>query len=151
MTYPNTREDYLYFLEIPTRWIDNDVYQHVNNAYFYAFFDTVIGHFLIHEGGLNYQEDRVVGFAVESSCRYLRPVAFPDIVEAGLCVTKIGNSSVRYEIGLFTAGIIKPAAVGYFVHVFVDRHQQNQPTPIPTNIRNALHTIYKEQQKTTEV
>ena len=137
------RENYLYFLEIPTRWIDNDLYQHVNNVHYYAFFDTVIGRFLMEEGGLDYGQDSVVAFAVENGCRYLRPLAFPDVVEAGLRVTKIGNTSVHYEIGLFTAGHDAPAATGHFVHVFVDRHNDGKSTPIPAKIRAALTQIHR--------
>ena len=136
------RENYPYFLEIPTRWIDNDLYQHVNNVHYYAFFDTVIGRFLMEEGGMDYRQDDVVAFAVENGCRYLRPLSFPDVVEAGLRVTKIGNSSVRYEIGLFTASYDEPAAIGYFVHVFVSRQEGGKSTSIPAKIRTAMEQIY---------
>ncbi len=139
-----TRDNYFYFLNIPTRWIDNDLYQHVNNVHYYAFFDTVIGRFLMDEGGLDYREDAVVGFAVENGCRYLRPLAFPDIVEAGLRVTKIGNSSVRYEVALFTAGHESPAATGHFTHVFVNRHEGGKAAPIPPKIRAALAKIHQD-------
>ncbi len=138
-----TRNNYPYFLDIPTRWLDNDLYQHVNNVHYYAFFDTVIGRFLMDVGGLDYRQDAVVGFAVENGCRYKRPLAFPDIVEAGLRVTKIGNSSARYEVGLFTAGHDSPAATGYFVHVFVNRFEGNAAAPIPPKIRAALTKIYQ--------
>ena len=140
------RENYPYFLEIPTRWIDNDLYKHVNNVHYYAFFDTVIGRFLMEEGGLDYRQDSIVAFAVENGCRYLRPLALPDVVEAGLRVRKIGTSSVRYEIGLFTAGHDMPAATGYFVHVFVDRHNGGKSTPIPPKIRSALARIHRPTQ-----
>lgn len=135
------RENYLYFLSIPTRWIDNDLYQHVNNVHFYAFFDTVIGQYLTQVGQMDYQNDSVVAFAIENMCQYKRPLRFPDIIEAGLRVTKIGNTSVRYEIGLFTEGFEEPAALGYFVHVFVDRTNGNQSAPIPQKIRRALEEI----------
>ncbi len=132
------RHDYAYFLQIPTRWMDNDVYGHVNNVQYYAFFDTVIGDYLIRHGGLDIVNDTVVGFAIESLCQYKRAIAFPELVEAGLRVARIGNSSVRYEIGIFTAGHAEPAAMGYFVHVFVDRTAGNRPTPVPEKLRTAL-------------
>lgn len=132
------RSAYPFGIEIPTRWMDNDVYGHVNNVHYYSFFDTVIAHYLIEEGGLNMASDAVVGFAVESQCQYRRAIQFPDVVEARLRIGKIGNSSVRYEIGIFTASHAEPAAVGYFVHVFVDRTNDNQPTPVPEKIRAAL-------------
>jgi len=136
-----TRAAYGFGIEIPTRWMDNDVYGHVNNVHYYSFFDTVIAHYLIHEGGLNFATDTVVGFAIESNCQYRRPLTFPETVEARMRVARIGNSSVRYEIGLFTAGVEEPAATGYFVHVFVDRANGNRPTPVPQEIREALTRI----------
>ncbi len=132
------RNAYRFGVEIPTRWMDNDVYGHVNNVHYYSFFDTVIAHYLIEEGGLNFATDAVVGFAIESKCQYRRPITFPEVVEARLRVGRIGNSSVRYEIGIFTAGYEEPAATGYFVHVFVDRANGNRPTPVPERIRGAL-------------
>lgn len=142
-TSDETRTNYPYFLAIPTRWRDNDLYQHVNNVVYYAFFDTVIGHYLMTVGQLDYRADSVVGFAVETQCQFLQPLAFPDVVDAGLRVGKIGNKSARYEIGLFKQGDDAPAAVGYFVHVFVHR-ETNQSTPIPDKIRRALSEIYRE-------
>ena len=132
--------DYPYHLTIPTRWRDVDMYAHVNNVVFYAYFDTVIGHYLMSQGGLDYTTDTVVGFAVESQCRFLKPLRFPDVIDAGLRVAKIGNSSVRYEVGIFKQGESDPSAFGYFVHVFVDR-TRNQSTPIPPAIRAALEKI----------
>jgi len=137
-----TRQRYAYFLQIPTRWMDNDIYGHVNNVQYYAFFDTVIGDYLIRHGGLDIVNDAVVGFAVESLCQYRRAIAFPELVEAGLRVARIGNSSVRYEIGIFTAGYDAPAATGYFVHVFVDRTQGNRPTTVPEKLRTALAKLF---------
>ena len=140
-----TRKAYPFGIEIPTRWMDNDVYGHVNNVHYYSFFDTVIAHYLIHEGGLNFVTDTVVGFAIESQCHYRRPITFPECVEARMRVGRIGNSSVRYEIGIFTADVPEPAASGYFVHVFVDRQNDNRPTPVPAKIRQALVRICVEQ------
>jgi len=132
--------DFPYHLNIPTRWRDVDMYAHVNNVVFYAYFDTVIGHYLMTEGGLDYTTDNVVGFAVESQCRFFRPLRFPDIISAGLRVAHIGNSSVSYEVGIFKQGDIGPVAFGYFVHVFVDR-QTSKSTPIPPAIRAALQKL----------
>lgn len=137
-----TRQSYVHFLQIPTRWMDNDLYGHVNNVHYYSFFDTVIADYLIHQGGLDIHTDTVVGFAIESLCQYKRAIAYPDVVEAGLRVARIGNSSVRYEIAIFTQGHAEPAATGYFVHVFVDRTNGNRPTPIPDKVRTALAKIW---------
>lgn len=137
----DVRDTYPFGITIPTRWMDNDVYGHVNNVHYYSFFDTVIAHYLIHEGGLNFAGDSVIGFAIESQCQYRRPIAFPETVEARMRVGRIGNSSVRYEIGIFTEGFEEPAALGYFVHVFVDRTNGNRPTALPTSIRTALQRI----------
>lgn len=134
------RENYPHFLNIPTRWQDMDVYQHVNNVTFYAYFDTLINDYLIKEGGLNYTEGDIVGFAVETQCQFLKPVKFPDVLNAGLRVTKLGNSSCRYEIGIFKEGDEHPSAVGYFVHVFVDK-KTTRPTPITGQMRVALEKL----------
>jgi len=131
------RSDYLHFLTIPTRWMDNDIYGHVNNVVYYSYFDTVINEYLIREGGLDIHTGNVVGYAVESTCRFHRSFSFPETIDAGLLVGHLGNSSVRYEIGLFRQDETKPAATGHFVHVFVSR-ETNQPTAIPDTIRNCL-------------
>jgi acyl-CoA thioester hydrolase len=144
MEQQESRAAYPFGITIPTRWMDNDVYGHVNNVHYYSFFDTVIAHYLIGEGGLNFATDAVVGFAIESKCQYRRPITFPEAVEARMRVGKIGNSSVRYEIGIFTAGYEEPAATGYFVHVFVDRTNQNRSTPVPERIREALAQLVVE-------
>ena len=102
------RENYPHFLAIPTRWMDNDVYGHVNNVVYYSYFDTVINDYLMAEGGLDFSAGDVVGIAVETMCQFHKSLAFPDLVDAGLRVGKLGNSSVRYEIGLFRAGTRKP-------------------------------------------
>lgn len=135
-----TRADYPHFRVIPTRWIDNDVYHHVNNALYYTFFDTVINQYLIEAGGLDFVQGAVIGLAVETFCQFKKPIAFPDVVEAGMRVGKLGNSSVRYEIGLFRQGDDDIAATGYFVHVFVDRTTR-RPTPIPDAMRTALQHL----------
>ena len=134
------RADYPHFLAIPTRWMDNDIYGHVNNVVYYSYFDTVINEHLIREGGLDIQYGSVVGYCVESQCRYLAPLAFPDTIDAGLRVAHLGKSSVRYEIALFRRGEDAPAAVGYFVHVFVAR-DEIKPTAIPPGIRACLERL----------
>ncbi len=135
-----TRARYPHFLTIPTRWMDNDIYGHVNNVVYYAYFDTVINAYLIDHGGLDIHGGAVVGVCAESSCRYRAAFVFPEPVEAGLRVGHLGRASVRYEIGLFKAGAKQAAAQGHFVHVFVDR-ESRAPVPIPERIRAALERI----------
>jgi len=137
---PATRDRYRHFLAIQTRWSDNDVYGHVNNVTYYSYFDTVVNCFLIAEGGLDIQAGKVIGVAVETMCRFRKPLAYPEAVEAGLRVGKLGNTSVRYEIGIFRAGEDEAAASGHFVHVFVDR-DTSAPVAIPAPIRRALEQI----------
>ncbi len=134
------REGYRHRLAIPTRWMDNDIYGHVNNVVYYSYFDTVINTYLIEVGGMDIHAGGIVGFAVETGCRFHRPVAFPDVIDACIRVTKLGNSSVRYEIGLFRQGDEPPLATGHFVHVFVDR-AASRPTPIPPRLRAALQAL----------
>ncbi|MBI1985936.1 MAG: acyl-CoA thioesterase [Rhodospirillales bacterium] len=135
-----TRDRYRHFLGIQTRWSDNDIYGHVNNVTYYSYFDTVVNCFLIAEGGLDIRDGRVIGVAVETMCRFKKPIAYPEAIEAGLRIGKLGNSSVRYEIGIFRKGEDEAAASGHFVHVFVDRIT-NTPVPIPAPIRKALDRI----------
>jgi acyl-CoA thioester hydrolase len=137
---PVTRALYRRFLPIPTRWMDNDVYGHVNNVVYYAYFDTVINQYLIEDGGLDIAAGSVIGLCVESHCAYARPVAFPDVLDAGLRVAHLGTSSVRYEIGIFARGQDAASAHGWFVHVFVDRATR-KPTPLPAPMRAALERI----------
>ncbi len=135
-----TRDRYPHFLSIQTRWSDNDIYGHVNNVTYYSYFDTVVNCFLINEGGLDIQTGGVIGVAVETMCKFNKPLAYPEVLEAGLRVVKLGKSSVRYEIGIFQEGAADAAAMGHFVHVFVDR-ATGKPAPIPDAIRNALERI----------
>ena len=135
-----SRADYPHFLTITTRWMDNDIYGHVNNVVYYSWFDTVINEYLIRAGGLDIHNAPVVGFAVDSGCTYRKSFAFPEPVHAGLRVTKLGNSSVRYEVGLFGEGDTEPRATGFFIHVFVDR-AANRSVAIPAPIRAALAAI----------
>jgi acyl-CoA thioester hydrolase len=134
------RSTYPHFLAIGTRWKDNDVYGHVNNVEYYSFFDTVINDYLIRAGGLDIHAGGAIGLCVESQCTFKQSLAFPDSVDAGLRVTKLGNSSVGYEIGLFRSGQDEPAALGRFVHVFVDRSDR-RPVPVPAGIRTALERL----------
>jgi acyl-CoA thioester hydrolase len=135
-----TRARYKHFLRMPTRWMDNDIYGHVNNVVYYSYFDTVINRYLIDPGGLDPHNANVIGIAVETMCRFRRSFAFPEDVEAGLRVGHLGKSSVRYEIGLFGAGEDDARAEGHFVHVFVER-ATNAPVSIPTQIRAALERL----------
>lgn len=135
-----TRDRFRHFVAIPTRWMDNDIYGHVNNVVYYSYFDTVINQYLIAKGDLDIAEDSVIGLAVESMCRFNTSLAFPEVIDAGLRVSHLGNSSVRYEIGLFGQGQDEAAAAGYFVHVFVDRGTE-KPVPIPAKIRAALERL----------
>ena len=141
---PNTsnigRDHYRHFLTIPTRWMDNDVYGHVNNVVYYSFFDTVVNKFLIEQSQLDYSKGSVVGLVAETKCQYFAPIAFPDVVVAGIRVAHIGTSSVRYEIGLFKNDEDNPAAEGHFVHVYVTR-SGNKPTPLSTQMRSVLAKI----------
>ena len=134
------RDHYRHFLTIPTRWMDNDVYGHVNNVVYYSFFDTVVNKFLIEQSQLDYSKGSVVGLVVETKCQYFAPIAFPDVVVAGIRVAHIGTSSVRYEIGLFKNDEDNPAAEGHFVHVYVTR-SGNKPTPLSTQMRSVLAKI----------
>lgn len=139
-TPSESRADYPHFRAIPTRWMDNDVYGHVNNVVYYAWFDTVINAYLIEAGGLDIHDGPVIGVCAESQCRYFAPFAFPETVEAGLRVGHLGRRSVRYEVGLFKAGREAPAASGRFVHVFVERASR-AAVEIPTDLRAALERI----------
>ena len=137
------RGEFRHFLAIPTRWMDNDVYGHVNNVTYYSYFDTAVNHHLIEAGGLDMHNDDAFGVVAETGCRFFSELKFPDIVDAGLRVTRLGNSSVTYEIGLFRRGSDAPAALGRFVHVWVDRATR-RPIPIPPKIRQALELLVVE-------
>ena len=139
---PATAGDYGYFLPITTRWMDNDVYGHVNNVTYYSYFDTVANHFLITEGGLDIETAPVIGLVVESNCSYRAPLAYPQQLRAGLRVDRLSTRSVRYGIGIFAAEAEIPSAEGYFVHVFVDRVTR-RAVPIPDRIRAALARIQR--------
>jgi acyl-CoA thioester hydrolase len=137
---PETKDRYPHLLTVPTRWMDNDVYGHVNNVVYYSYFDTVVNGYLISSGALDIEESRVIGLVVETQCRYFKPITFPDAVHAGLRVAHLGNSSVRYEVGIFRNDEETAAAQGYFVHVYVDR-EGRRPTALPPEMRAALERI----------
>jgi len=138
------RDDYRYFLNLQTRWMDNDLYGHVNNVTYYSYFDTVVNYFLIEKGGLDIHNAPVIGVVVESHCNYTRSVAYPDLIDCGLRVGHLGNSSVRYEVGIFRNGEADACAAGHFIHVFVER-DSNKPVAIPKQIRDAFEGILVEQ------
>lgn len=134
------RSGYKHFLPLQTRWADNDIYGHVNNAAYYGFFDTIVNEYLIAEGALDIHRGDIIGLVVETGCRYFAPLEFPRKLEGALRVSKIGNSSVRYELAIFKAGEDAPAAEGHFVHVYVDRATR-RPAPLPDAFRKALGKI----------
>ena len=137
---PYSRDTFRHFQAIPTRWADNDVYGHVNNVVYYSYFDTVVNQYLIEQRALNLETSTVIGLVVETQCEYFAPLSFPDVVHAGLRVAKIGNSSVRYEIGLFKNKEHTASAQGYFVHVYVDRASRRS-TAVPADMRLALEKL----------
>lgn len=137
---PDARSAYRHFQAIPTRWIDNDVYGHVNNVVYYSYFDTLVNQYLIEQGALDIESSPVIGLVVETGCRYFSPIVFPDMVHAGLRVAKLGNSSVRYEVGLFRNDDRAACAQGHFIHVYVDRSSRRS-TALPANLRTALEKI----------
>lgn len=135
-----TLSDYPHQTTIQTRWMDNDIYGHVNNAVYYSFFDTVINNYLIAQGGLDIFGGSQIGLAVETHCQFHRPLAYPAPITAGLRVGRLGTSSVRYELALFAAEDTAPAATGYFVHVFVDS-KTRRPQPFSPGLRGALQRL----------
>ncbi len=134
MTDDLTREHYRYWLQIATRWGDNDMLGHVNNVVYFRYFEAVVVKFVIEEAALDWQHDPTVPYAVDIRCHFRRPLSFPELVDAGLIIQRLGNTSVTYGLALFAAGEAEPAAVGHFVHVYVDR-DTGTPVPIPAAIR----------------
>jgi len=134
------RSDYKVFYPINTRWSDNDVYGHVNNVMYYSYFDTVANRYLIEQGGLDISSGEIVGFVVNSGCQYHAPISYPETIEAGVRVDRLGNSSVQYGIAIFREGVEQAVANGHFVHVFVDR-ASNKSVAIPAPLRQALERI----------
>ncbi|MBC7513761.1 MAG: acyl-CoA thioesterase [Herminiimonas sp.] len=139
---PVDRNDYAHFQPITTRWSDNDAYGHVNNVVYYNWFDTIVNTFLIHHGQLDIAHGAVICLVIETGCTYFSAVAFPDAITVGLRVTSLGNSSVRYEVGIFRGDATVPSAQGHFVHVCVDRASR-QPTPLPAALRLLLQSLVR--------
>lgn len=137
------RSDYPHFQPISTRWHDNDIYGHVNNVTYYSYFDSAVNSYLIEVGGLDIHNGEVVGFVVSSSCDYFASIAFPERIEIGLRVARLGTSSVQYELAVFKQGEDEACAAGRFVHVFVER-ASNRPLPIPERLRTALAALRVE-------
>jgi len=134
------RNDYKRFQAISTRWLDNDIYGHVNNVIYYSWFDTAVNRLLVTAGLLDIHGGKVIGLVAETGCRYFAPTAFPDEIEAGVRVAHVGSSSVRYEIGLFKKNEDQAAAVGFFVHVYVDRDSK-KAVPLTDGMRGFLETL----------
>ena len=139
-TLPTRRGEFPVLRAITTRWHDNDHYGHVNNVVYYAYFDTAVNGYLIEASGTDIRALPAIGIVAETSCRFLRELSFPDTVYAGLALEKLGNSSVVYRIGLFRNEDSEPAALGRFVHVYVDATTR-RPVPVPAPIRAALTAL----------
>jgi len=137
---PEERTAYAAFRTITTRWMDNDVYGHVNNVVYYSWFDTAVNAYLIEQGVLDIHQGATIGLVIETQCNYFAPLAFPQNIEAGIRVARLGNSSVRYEVGLFAEGAPLTAAKGHFVHVYVDR-ETRPPVPVPAPLRAVLQGL----------
>lgn len=135
-----TRDQFAVIRPCPTRWADNDVYGHVNNAAYYGFFDTAVNAWLVERGLLDTALSPAIGLVIETGCRYHAALSFPETIETALRVETLGNSSVRYALALFSDGQEQAAADGWFVHVYVDR-KSRRPVPIPADIRVALQTL----------
>lgn len=132
-----TREQFKFFFHIQTRWADNDIYGHVNNVTYYSYFDTAANALLIQKTGFDIQRSEIIGLVVDSACSFLQELSFPEMIEVGVAIAKIGNSSLRYELAIFKQGQAHAAAQGHFVHVFVDRNTR-QSTAIPQQMREVL-------------
>ncbi len=137
---PEGRDAYKAFRPITTRWMDNDVYGHVNNVVYYSWFDTAVNATLIEQGVLDIHGGSTIGLVIETQCNYFAPLAFPQTIEAGIRVAKLGTSSVRYEVGLFAQGEPLTAAKGHFVRVYVDRVTR-RPVPLPAPLKAFLETL----------
>lgn len=135
-----TRQQFKHFLPITTRWSDNDIYGHVNNVTYYSYFDSVANQYLIEQAGLDIHNGDEIALVVNSSCDYFQPAAFPEQLQGGLRVNRLGNSSVQYGIAIFQQGEDKALAAGTFTHVFVDRTTRT-PKAIEGNFRTALAAI----------
>jgi len=137
------RHVYPFFTRITTRWMDNDLYGHINNVVYYSFFDTAVNSYLIERGALDIHAGQVIGLVVETHCNFFAPLQFPHTVEAGVRVGRVGNSSVRYEIGLFADAAATSAASGHFVYVYVQRDSR-RPVSLPRELLAALAPLRTE-------
>ena len=135
-----SRTAYPYHHRLGTRWADNDVYGHVNNVVYYSYFDTAVNAFLIGAGVLDPKAGNVIGLVVETGCQYFAPLSFPELLSVGLGVERLGNSSVRYAVGIFREGEDAPAAQGHFVHVYVDSGTR-RPVALPRPLRVVLEGV----------
>ena len=135
-----SRSDFKWFIDLQSRWMDNDAYGHINNVIYYAWFDTAVNRFLVDKELLDYQNDTVHGIVIESKCTYLKEFTYPDVAQAGLKLQRLGNTSVAYDIGLFHVGDDDAAALGYLVHVYVDT-QTRQPVRVPDTIRAGIEAL----------
>ena len=138
---PESRSIFKVFRRIDTRWMDNDVYGHVNNVVYYSWFDTAVNAHLIEQGALVIHHGETIGLVIETQCNYFAPLAFPQTIEAGIRVAKLGSSSVRYEIGLFAQGEDLCAARGHFVHVYVDKENRRPVKALPLKLKTVLETL----------
>ena len=137
---PETCSRYAHFLTISTRWMDNDVYRHVNNSVYYSFFDTTVNEYMLRSAVLDLEASATVSLVVETGCTYFSPISFPDLVHCGLRVAHLGSSSVRYEIGIFRNDEPQASAQGYFVHVCCER-ATHAPVAMPPKLRAALEQL----------
>jgi acyl-CoA thioester hydrolase len=137
---PEPRSAYKVFRSISTRWMDNDAYGHVNNVVYYSWFDTAVNAYLIEQGVLDIEHGQTIGLVIETQCNYFEPLAFPQTVEAGIRVVRLGHSSVRFEVGLFAQDAVLTAAKGHFIHVYVDRATR-RPTPLPEPLKTVLEKL----------
>ncbi|MBC9228327.1 acyl-CoA thioesterase [bacterium SPL81] len=132
-----TRNQFKFFLPIQTRWADNDIYGHVNNVTYYSYFDTAANSLLIQKTNFDIHQSKIIGLVVDSACSFLQELSFPEVIEVGVAIGKIGNSSLKYELAIFKQGQATAAAQGHFVHVFVDR-ENRKSTTIPNEMRKIL-------------
>jgi acyl-CoA thioester hydrolase len=135
-----TRDRYPYWVSIPTRWMDGDPYGHVNNAQYYSYVDTAVTRMLIEKRVLGAPESKPIGLCVESGCRFLAPLTFPENIDAGVRLVRVGGSSLRYEVGLFKEGEAQAAAVAFFIHVFVDPRTR-RPVPLSEEIKTTMRAL----------
>jgi acyl-CoA thioester hydrolase len=137
------REDYQKFYPLSTRWMDNDMFGHINNVVYYSFFDTAVTHFLIETGCLTLKNNPIVFYVVHTSCNFITSLSYPEEIEAGIMLKKIGKTSITYGVSVFKKGAISAAAYGEFIHVLVDRNR-NKATLIPEDIRHKIKSLMKK-------